>query len=107
MTRKQIAWLLLLPFAVLSAYAVWKVGYWGIIDYHRHSPAGWQVFTDLVIALVLLLSYIIPDAKRSGRNPWPFVAVTLFLGSFGPLAYIVLGKAGKADGINGSEPAVQ
>jgi len=92
MNRKQIAWVLLIPFAALSLYAVSKVGYWGVFDYHRHSPAGWQVFTDLVVALILLLSYIIPDAKKTGRTLWPYLVLTFLLGSFGPLAYIVLGR---------------
>lgn len=91
--RKTIAIILLLPFSILSAYAVYKVGYVGIFDYHRHSPAGWQVFIDLVIACILCLTWLIPEAKRKGRNPIPFVVLTLFLGSFGPLLYIVTDKS--------------
>jgi len=91
--RKAIAIVLLVPFSILSAYAVYKVGYIGIFDYHRHSTAGWQVFVDLVIACVLCLLWLIPEAKRAGRNPVPFVVITLFLGSFGPLLYIVTDKA--------------
>ena len=70
-----------------------QVGYIGIFYYHRHSPAGWQVFADLVIALLLVLLWLVPHAKESGRNPWPWVVLTLLLGSFGPLLYLVL--AGK------------
>ncbi len=66
-----------------------QVGYIGIFDYHRHSPAGWQVFADLVIALLLVLLWLVPHAKESGRNPWPWVVLTLLLGSFGPLLYLV------------------
>jgi hypothetical protein len=92
MSRRLLAIILLIPFSVLSAYAVFKVGYIGIFDYHRHSPAGWQVFTDLVIACLLCLAWLIPEAKQKGRNPWPFVVITMFLGSFGPLLYIVTDK---------------
>ena len=87
---KWLALALLLPFSVLSAYAVMQVGYLGIIDYHRHSPAGWQVFTDLVIGMLLIIVWMVKDARNRGRNPWPFVAATLFLGSFGPLLYVLL-----------------
>ena len=66
-----------------------QVGYIGIFDYHRHSPAGWQVFADLVIALLLVLLWLVPHAKESGRNPWPWVVLTLLLRSFGPLLYLV------------------
>ena len=89
MSKKAVAIALLIPFTV---YTVYKVGVIGILDYQRHSPAGWQVFADLVIACVLLLMWIIPDAKKRGRNPWGYVVITLLAGSFGPLLYCALGK---------------
>lgn len=90
MSQRTIAIALLVPFLALTAYALYAVGYIGIFDYHRHSPAGWQVFADLVVALVLVLTWMIPDAKRAGRNPWPWVVATLLLGSIGPLLYLAL-----------------
>lgn len=89
MNQRTIAIVLLVPFLILTAYAVMQVGYWGIIDYHRHSPAGWQVIVDLVIALILVLTWLIPEAKRRGHNPWPWVVGTLFTGSIAPLLYII------------------
>ncbi|TDF35675.1 hypothetical protein EYS14_19925 [Alteromonadaceae bacterium M269] len=89
---KPLALIILVPFLLLSLYAVYQVGYWGIFDYHRHSPAGWQVFSDLVVALLLVLAWMIPNAKKNNRNPWPWVVLTLTLGSIGPLAYIVFGS---------------
>lgn len=91
MNTRTLAIIVLIPFTLLTAYAVAQVGYIGIFDYHRHSPAGWQVFADLVIALLLVLSYLVPEARKAGRNPWPWVVLTLFLGSFGPLLYLVFG----------------
>lgn len=85
---------LLIPFSLLTLYAVWQVGYIGIFDYQRHSPAGWQVFADLVVALLLVLYWLIADARKTGRNPWPWVVITLLLGSFGPLLYLVFGRKG-------------
>lgn len=92
MNRKILAITLLIPFSLLSIYAVLDVGYIGILDYHRHSSAGWQVFADLVIAVILVLSWMIPEAKRTGRNPWPWVAITLPLGSIGPLLFLATAK---------------
>ena len=86
--RRLLAIAILIPFTLLTVYAVAQVGYIGLLDYHRHSPAGWQVFTDLVVALILVLTWMIPEARRSGRNPWPWVVATLFLGSIGPLLYM-------------------
>ena len=90
LNRRTLAIVLLIPFSLLTLYAVLEVGYIGIFDYHRHSPAGWQVFADLVVALILVLSWLIVDARKSGRNPWPWVVATLFLGSIGPLLYLAL-----------------
>jgi RsiW-degrading membrane proteinase PrsW (M82 family) len=89
---RTLAIVLLIPFTALTLYAVLEVGYIGIFDYHRHSPAGWQVFADLVVALLLVLYWLIADAKKAGRNPWPWVVVTLLLGSFGPLLYLVFAR---------------
>jgi len=90
--RQILAIAILIPFSLLTVYAVMQVGYIGIFDYHRHSPAGWQVFADLVVALILLLTWLIPEAKKSGRNPWPWLALTLVGGSLGPLLYLATTK---------------
>jgi RsiW-degrading membrane proteinase PrsW (M82 family) len=89
---RTLAIALLVPFTALTIYAVAQVGYIGIFDYQRHSPAGWQVFCDLVIALILVLTWLIADARKTGRNPWGWVVLTLFLGSLGPLLYLVFAK---------------
>ena len=88
-SKRIMAIMILIPFSVLSLYAIAQVGYIGIFDYHRHSSAGWQVFADLVIALVLILSWLIPHARANGRNPWIWVAITLATGCIGPLLYLV------------------
>ncbi len=88
--------LILLPFSAVSLYAISQVGYMGIISYHLPSPAGWQVLFDLVVALVLVCSWMIVDARRNQRNVIPYLIGTLFLGSFGPLAYLLLAPAKKA-----------
>ncbi len=89
---------LTVPFASVTAYAVAQVGYAGIVAYHLPSPAGWQVFFDLCIALILVLSAMIADARRHGRTVWPYVVATLLLGSFGPLAYLLAGRHGESAG---------
>lgn len=96
-TRKTVAILALIPFSLLTVYAVMEVGYIGIFDYHRHSPAGWQVFTDLVIALVMVLAWMIPNARETGRNPWPWVVLTLTMGSIGPLLYFAFEPSHSAE----------
>jgi len=95
-STKIFCLVLLVPFTAVTLYALAKVGYVGIFTYHLPSPAGWQVFTDLVVALALVLAYMIRDARRSGRTIWPYVIATLFLGSFGPLAYLLFGRGQKS-----------
>lgn len=81
--------LILIPFSILTAYTIFDVGYLGLLDYHRHSSAGWQVFTDLVIALILATIWMFNDARESKRSPWPWFVITLFMGSIGPLLYLI------------------
>jgi len=87
----------LVLFGALTAAALWQHGYWGIFEPHLQSFGGAQVFVDLVIALTLFLAWMWNDAKATGRNPWPWIAVTLTLGSFGPLLYLLTRKQAGSD----------
>lgn len=90
MNRRKLALIILIPFAALTTWALMNGGIAGILSFHQ-SPGGWQVFIDLVIALGLLLTFLVPHARAQGRNPWPWVVMTLALGSFGPLLYLASG----------------
>jgi hypothetical protein len=80
-------------FAVLAALALWHHGYWGILEPHFQTFGAAQVFADLVIALGLFLVWMWRDARASGRNPWPWLALTFATGSFGPLFYLLARRA--------------
>jgi hypothetical protein len=67
-----------------------QAGYAGIWLYQFQSAAGWQVIADLVVACVLIMVWLVPDAKRKGVAVWPFLLLTATLGSFGPLFYLVI-----------------
>jgi hypothetical protein len=83
----------LVLFGALTAVALYQHGYWGIIAPHFQSAGAGQVFADLVIALVLALTWLWQDARATDRNPWPWVFATLALGSFGPLVYLLTRKS--------------
>lgn len=88
MQRNLIAIVLVL-FGALTAAALWQHGYWGIIEPHFQTFGAAQVFADLVIALSLVMVWMWRDARAAGRSPWPWIAATLALGSFGPLVYLL------------------
>jgi hypothetical protein len=79
-------------FAILTGAAVWEHGVTGIFVAAVRDLASIQIFVDLVIALILILTWIWRDSKRTGRNPWPWLVATLLTGSFGPLAYLLTAK---------------
>jgi len=90
MSNRSIMLLLVIAtFGLLSALALQDVGYFGIIAPHFRSWGGAQVFADLTILAVLFCIWMVRDARRRGVAAWPFILMTVFLGSFGPLFYLV------------------
>jgi len=80
---------LTVAFAVFTAAIVAHTGLPGFYRQLLESPAAWQTLVDIGIALGLVLYWMWRDARRSGRTFWPWVPVTLLLGSFGPLLYLL------------------
>ncbi len=78
--------------AVPTVLAVRDHGFVGIFGYQLETWAGVQVLLDLVIALVLVWVWLWRDAQQLGRNPWPWIGLTLVAGSFGPLFYLMTRK---------------
>lgn len=76
-------------FGALSTLALMDAGYFGIIEPHFRSWGGAQVFTDLSILAILACIWMVKDASERALPAWPFVALTLIAGSFGPLLYLV------------------
>ena len=77
-----------IPFTIFSVFVVADQGLWALIEAHK---AGWglQVFLDLVISATICLTYIVPEAKQKGINPWPTVVGAVLLGSISLLAYLL------------------
>lgn len=91
MNKRVVALLIIiLGFGALTVTALLDVGYMGILLPHFQSWGGAQVFVDLVILALMACLWMRADAPKRGLNPWPFVIATLFLGSFGPLGYLLV-----------------
>lgn len=90
---KLLAIALLLPFTALTGYALYDVGFIGVFEHQFANAGGAQVWVDLAIALLLIMAWMIPHAKRTGRNPWPYVVTTAIAGCYGPLLYLALAPA--------------
>ena len=90
-------------FDVYTCYAMYEVGYFGIWAAGFTNAGSLQLLLDLVIACGLISSWIVMDARANGRNPWPYLVITLAAGSFGPLLYLLF--AGKRAPIAAREVA--
>jgi len=85
--------LLITVTAAFSAFTLWVLAQTGLVGFYQQllgTHAGWQVFADIAIALVLVLAWMWRDAAQTGRRFWPYAALTLTLGSIGPLLYLLL-----------------
>ena len=91
--QRSLLVIVLALFGVLSAVALWRHGFWGIVAPHFQSFGAGQVFADLVIALTLVMVWMWHDARATGRNAWPWIVATLAVGSFSPLVYLLTRKA--------------
>lgn len=90
--QRALLIVVLIAFTALTAVAIMEHGPQGIFAVAFATTAGMQLFADLVIALSLFIVWVWGDAKATGRNPWPWILITLTIGSFGPLLYLVTRK---------------
>ena len=101
---KPILTVVALAFGAYTLYAIAEVGYFGIWAAGFSSAGALQVLLDLVITCLLISSWMVVDARATGRNPWPYVLITLAAGSFGPLLYLLL--SGRNFAVSQSEALV-
>jgi hypothetical protein len=85
-----VARVVLLIFAGWTTLVVIDHGYTGFLKLATEHHWGAQMFVDLSIALVLFAVWMIDDARSRGATVWPFLVLTLFTGSIGPLLYLSL-----------------
>ncbi|MBL0897711.1 MAG: DUF2834 domain-containing protein [Reyranella sp.] len=82
LTQRGLIVVVLVLFGALSARALWHHGYRGIVERYFQSSGAGRVFAELVIALTLAMVWMWRDARRIGRNPWPWLVATVRGSSF-------------------------
>ena len=89
---KPIILVVIVLFSILSFYSVYQFGIVGIFKEELKNSATLQVFVDLIISILLLLAWLKEDAKKHNRNFIFWLIITLCVGSFGPLFYLLTAK---------------
>ena len=109
MTKKQ--WLIgivLADFLALNAYVVMEYGYMGFMREVVSTLPGIAVLVDLTIALTMIGVWMWRDAQRRGVAVVPYLVAGLFLGSVGPLLYLLRTSGSEARELDGAVlPATQ
>lgn len=83
--------LVLAGFLVFTAHVLIEYGFVGFYTQVAQNTATLLAFTDLAIALTILMGWMVMDARRTGRNPAAFILITLAIGIAGPLLYMLTG----------------
>ena len=90
--------LLLVTLALFGAYSVWlllDVGYIAIWKAGFANPSSLQILMDLVIACLIISSWMIGDAKARGVSVWPWIIAVLTTGTLAILVYLVVRELAK------------
>lgn len=81
--------LLLVDFLALTAYIFYLHGPVGWIPPLFETPLSILLTVDLLICLTIACVWLIADARRRGKNPWPYIALAYCTGGAGPLLYVI------------------
>ena len=94
-TKQLVLAIILLAFGAQTAYVTLLHGS-ALFDLAFANPVTILLCVDLTIALGLIISWMIVDARERGSNPWAYVVLTLLTGSVGPLLYLIRRERGPA-----------
>jgi hypothetical protein len=89
MTKTLLLGIVLVAFGAFTLEALASYGIVGYFETLLSTLPGVHATTDLVIALALALVWMAADARERALPFWPYAIGCLFLGSIGPLAYLV------------------
>lgn len=79
-------------FVAFTAYTLSVMaghGVFGFIELAWREAWGGQLFVDLLVMLVLFSVWLVGDCRARQRAAWPWIVLTMTMGSMGVLAYLV------------------
>ncbi|WP_219892505.1 hypothetical protein [Aquisediminimonas profunda] len=89
---KPAGWRIPAAFSVLflgwSLFALAQGGLGGVWVEHTRNAWGNQIWFDLLLALGIGWSLLLPRTRAVGMRPWPWLALLLATGSVGLLAML-------------------
>ncbi len=89
--RRRSAWAIPATFAALflvfTARAVLLEGPIGFWPEHVRNLWGNQIWLDLLLSISTCWFFAVPEAKRLGMRPWPWLVLIVCTGSVGLLAF--------------------
>lgn len=90
---KPVLLIITIAFGILTAYSVSQFGFIGIFSEGLQNAATLQIFVDLILCALFIIVWLRHDTKQTGRSFIFWTVVTLAIGAFGPLLYLLTRKS--------------
>jgi len=103
--KRTLLAVVLAAFSAMTARVLWEHGYLGFYELALANSATQLGTVDLVIALALICTWMIEDARSRGEWPVFYILLTLAFGSAGPLLYLIRRERGAQRRLRSSTPS--
>ncbi|MFY7751553.1 MULTISPECIES: DUF2834 domain-containing protein [unclassified Exiguobacterium] len=90
---KPLLLIITIAFAVLTAFSIIDFGVLGIFAEATQNTATLQIFVDLILCALFIIVWLRHDTRRTGRSFPLWAIITLAIGAFGPLLYLLTRKS--------------
>ncbi|KSU49693.1 hypothetical protein AS033_09805 [Exiguobacterium indicum] len=90
---KPLLLVITIAFAVLTAFSIIDFGVLGIFTEATQNTATLQIFVDLILCALFIIVWLCHDTRRTGRSFPLWAIITLAIGAFGPLLYLLTRKS--------------
>ncbi len=90
---KPLLLIITIAFAVLTAFSIIDFGVLGIFAEATQNTATLQIFVDLILCALFIIVWLSHDTRRTGRSFPLWAIITLAIGAFGPLLYLLTRKS--------------